>query len=206
MSGLLSLLNSLGPIGQFLAGLAAFLGVTSGFFLWLRRWLTHASTHITQATSAQIQCFIAEQLSEAAAAADPASFYTLDVNLENGLTMAVPMFPFREMIVSENIRMAVIHHSGESTTLLLRCPGVGHLQRHFHASTCETIEVRSGHVTHIETGRRYGPGETWIIPQGEIHSALFENCCLLIVHKPPLPTAAQVPVNLAAMRAVFPEN
>ncbi len=198
-------LDHLGPIGTFLTGLAACLTAGLPLAILLRKWLHHAAA-ITEATTAQIQGLLASQLIEAAAAAHPDSYLTLDVHFKNGLSIAVPMFPFREMMISENIRMAVIDHTSEVTTLTLRCKGYGHLPPHHHASTCEIIEVRSGYVTHLESGRRYGPGETWVIPQGEIHSAYFQNCLLIITHRPALPTASQRPVNLGSVAAYMAGN
>ena len=201
-----TILSSLGPLGQFLAGLAVFLTAAGTFILSLWKWLRGVRRDMVEATTAAMQRMIKESLLHCVSRLDPASYYTLDVHFAGGLTMAVPMIPFQELLVSENIRMAVIDHNATQTTLSLRCKGPGHLPPHHHETTCETIEVRSGYVTHLETGRRYGPGETWVIEQGEIHSAFFENCTCLVIHRPPLPTAAVRPVDLDAMEKAFPPS
>jgi hypothetical protein len=192
-------LTTIGPLGQFLGGLAAFLTVAFALFAWVWKWVGGAKREIIEATTASMNRLIASNMLDACAGYPPEDYYTLDVNWEGGLSLMVPMFPFRELLVSENIRMCVINHDAEGTTMSLRCKGFGHFPRHHHATTCETIEVRTGHITHLETGRKYGPGEVWFIPPGEVHSAVLDNCSLIVVHRPPLPTAAIRPVDLSSM-------
>lgn len=184
---------------EFLAGLVAFLSAAIPAIRSLMK-----ARRTLEATTANMQKLVRGVLEAEAAKRDPESYYTLDVHFEDGdLTLVVPMFPFHEVIVSENIRMAVIDHNKDKTTLVLRCHGFGSLPRHHHAHTCETIEVRSGFVMDIETQKRYGPGDTWVIPQGVVHSAIFQDCVCIITHKPPLPTAKQRPVNLNLMGTLF---
>ena len=200
---MLEFITNLGPLGQFLVGLAETATVVGAFALWLWKWLRWLRRDMMEATTSAMQRMIKDALLHSVSRLDPASYYTLDVHFAGGLTLAVPMIPFQELLVSENIRMAVIDHNATQTTLSLRCKGPGHLPPHHHETTCET-EVRSGYVTHLEACRRYGPGETWVIEQGEIHSAFFENCTCFVIHRPPLPTAAVRPVDLDAMEKAFP--
>lgn len=197
------IIHHLGPIGTFLAGASAFLlGVVWPSFQYLRK----IKKECVEATTAHMQALIARNLMDQAARHDPDDFFTLQVAFDSGLTLAVPMFPFTEVLVSENIRMAVLCHDRETTTVQLRCVGFGHLPRHSHADTCETVEIRSGVVTHLETGRQYRAGEVWVVPPGEMHSATFHDAVVLLTYKPPLPTAARQPVDLQNMRRIFPTS
>lgn len=195
-------LDHLGPIGQFLVGLAAFLGATGAMLRHARRMVAH---DVIEATSNCMQKIIRTQLEREAGKADAADYYTLDIQFQGGHRMAVPMFPGKRMLVSENVEMAVQDHGKEQTELGLWCVGFGAVPAHCHQENCETIHIERGTVTHLETGRIYRAGETWLIEPGTWHSALFADCYCRIIHRPPLPTAAVRPADLSAMEKVFPE-
>jgi len=197
-----SIAPHLGPIGQFLVGLTAFLGLAATGWKAIRS----AKREIIEATSACMQRIIAASLKREAQRHQPHEFYTLDVEFEQGHRMAVPMFPGIRMLVSENIEMAVLDHTKEQTELGLWCDGYGTLPKHRHSENCERIVIERGTVTHLESGTVYRAGETWVIKPGEWHSAFFHDCYCRVIHRPPLLTAAVRPVNLDAMPAVFPET
>ena len=187
-------------LGTTLSGVAATLGV----LIPILRSLKKTKSEI-EATTASMQRVVANALQAAADREDPEKYFTLSVVFESGLSMAVPMFQLQEMYISENIKMAVIDNTPETTTVLLRCNGFGHLPKHRHNDTCETVEVRSGVVTHLETGTQYRAGDRWVIPPGEIHSATFQDCVLLLTYRPPLPTAKAQPADLSALHKVYPK-
>lgn len=199
------IINHLGPLGQFLAGLAAFLTVGGTALVWVWKWIKGAKKELIEATSHCMQRIIRQSLEREAAKRDPNEFYTLDIEFEGGHKMAVPMFPGCRMIVSENIEMAVQDHNKDRTELGLWCNGMGTLIRHKHADNCETIHIERGHVLHVEESRTYGPGETWVIEPGQWHSAVFQNCYCRVIHRPPLTAASVRPVDLEAMDKVFPD-
>lgn len=199
-------LDHLGPIGQFLAGLATFLTMAGGFTLWAWSTLKKLKHEVIEATSAYIYRIIRAALEREAARHNPSSYYTLEIAFEGGHVMAVPMFPGVRMLIAENVEMAVNDHNKDGTELGLWCDGIGSLVRHRHMESCETVHVERGAVTCLETGAIYRAGDTWHIPQGEWHSVTFHDCYCRIIHRPPLQTAAARPMNLDAIPAVFPEK
>jgi quercetin dioxygenase-like cupin family protein len=116
------------------------------------------------------------------------------------------MIPNEVVMISENLEISVIDHSGEATTLALRAKGHAFLPPHWHANTSELIEVRKGTITHLELGTVYKAGSAWFIPVGEPHSAVFSSDCFaLVTHRPTLPTAKERPVNLDRIEEAFRE-
>lgn len=184
---------------------------TSGLAAWIVAALKKALVKnqrelIVEATTAGIQAAIKRNLEARCEEEDPGKVLTLDVHFANGYVLLVPIFK-GAALVAENIVMRVARQERDFTALDLQAIGFGHLPPHFHASTCETIEIRSGTMTHLETGRIYRPGETAVFAAGEMHSATFESGTWCIVtHRPSLPTAKDRPANLSAMPDVFPQH
>lgn len=197
-------MNNLEPWGQFLTGLAAFLAVVIPVFRWLIvRPFHKARKDLQDATSETMHRIIKEKWSEAIESVDPESYWTLDVTFEGDHQMRIPMFPYKRLTVAENIKMAIVAHGRENTMASLICDGFGHLPPHFHPTTCETLEVKYGTVTHIETGHIYRAGDSWHIPAGEMHSATFQDAFVLITYKPPLKTAKESPPDFARLEDAF---
>ena len=114
------------------------------------------------------------------------------------------MIPGVAIGIAENLTIEAIHRDKESTTLAIVSTGEGLLPYHRHLRTNETIKVEKGWVLHVETGRRYTEGESWEIPIGEWHSAIFSpNCFVLVICKPTLPTAKESPVDIDDMEKAF---
>lgn len=189
-------------IGPILSGLGSSAVALVALVSTLRS-LRKARVELT-ATTASMQRVVAQSLQEAADKENPDRFWTLSVVFDGGLAIAVPMFRMKEAHVGENIAMAVLDTDGKRTLCMLRCVGFGYLPRHSHKETCETIEVQSGVVTHIETGVQYRAGETWVIPADEVHSAYFQDAIVFITYRPALPTARTQPVDLTALQKVYP--
>lgn len=189
---------------KFLIAVLTFLVTAGGAFVAFLKWLRAWRDTMVRATTGYMQQLIKRTLEREALKRDPSEFWTLGIEFEGGHKMAVPMFPGFRVMVAENIEMAVQDHGKDQTELGLWCEGFGTLKRHCHSDNCETVHVERGTVTHLETGRVYRKGETWTIEQGEWHSALFADCYCRVIHRPPLPSAAVRPVNLDAMKSVFP--
>jgi hypothetical protein len=195
---------SLSEIGTFLSGVAAAAIPIWAVTLWLfNRFFKQKEKELTDATTASVQRLIRDRMLSTIEDLDPQQFYTLDVNFRDGMSMTVPMIPRKPLHVLENITLEVIDHNSEVTLLFLRCDGFGHIGPHHHAFTCETLEIRSGIVTHLETGKQYRTGDVWVIPAGEVHSATFQDCTAFVTHRPSLPTAKERPVDLEQMGAIF---
>lgn len=183
---------------------------TSGLAAWIvaaikKAVATSQRDVIHEATTAAIQEAIRQNLEARCEREDPKNYLTLDVHFPSGFCLLVPLFRGGEL-VGQNISMRVARHGPGSTALDLQCHGFGHLPPHYHASTCETIEVREGVVTHLETGTIYRPGQTWVVPAGEMHSATFQDAWCIITHRPALPNGIERPANLSAMPSVFPAS
>ncbi len=198
------------PWVKFITAVISFVvtagGAISLFVGWFRRWAARTRMEILDAaTTAGIQAAIKQHLEGLAEKEDPSNYFTLDVHFEGGLMMAVPMFKGAGALVAENIIMRVARHGKDYTALDFQCHGFGHVPKHYHANTCETIQVMEGVVTDLLTGTIYRHGDTWTVPPGEIHAATFDNCWCIITHHPCLPTAKERPLDLDAMDQVFPK-
>ena len=192
-----------GEIGTLLAGIAAIFTVlwTIGMCV-VKKWFARLNLTV----SATVLKYVKRHLEESISGRDPNTYYTLDVHFTNGISLIAPMIPNEAVTISENLEISVIDHSGDSTTLSLKAKGDAFLPPHWHAHTSELIEVRKGSITHLESGRIYRAGETWFIPVGEPHSAVFSrDCFALVTHRPPLPTAKERPVNLDRIEDAFRE-
>ena len=200
-------IHALGPLGTFLLGIAAiitaFMALGSVFYRYICKYIRKAKEELIDVNTANMQAMIAKQWSEKYAATDPSDCFTLDVEFETGHRMKIPMYQHCPMMISENIEMAIISHSKDQTIAVLDCKGFGHIPSHRHEPTCEVLEVREGTVTHLESGRIYRSGESWTVPPGEFHSAIFQNAVVFITYRPPLKTAKEQPADFSAMKEVF---
>lgn len=193
-------------ITGFLAALAGLIGTLWGITVAVAAWFSKRQTkEIVDATTASMQRWCQEKMLDVVSNLNPESYYTLDLHFANGLSISAPMVPDVPLFVSENIQIKVISHTKDETMMLLSCKGFGTFLPHFHADTCETIEIREGHMTSRETGTIYRKGDTWAIPANEMHSAIMEDCVAVITHRPPLPTARQRPVDLDNVNLIFPK-
>lgn len=189
----------------------ASLAGTSGLAAWIvsalkRSFAQNTREIIAEATTAGIQAAIKRNLEARYEEEDPAKTLTLDVHFPNGYVLLVPLFQ-GAALVAENLVMRVAMQNKEFTALDLKAIGFGHLPPHFHATTCETIEIRTGSMTHLETGNIYRPGQTAVFAPGEMHSATFEpGTWCIVTHRPSLPSAKDRPANLSAMPDVFPPH
>lgn len=195
---------SLSNLGALLGGIAALLTIMFAIGVKVAKCISDRSTRaIISATTASVQAFIAGQLMRSIEGRDTASYYTLDMRFPDGQFLHVPMIPGMPLMVLENISISVISHSAESTILSLVCVGYGHISEHCHAIATESIRIERGLMTDQQSGRQYRAGDEWRIEAGEFHAAYFHDCVAIITLRPSLPTAAQEPVNLTAMKSIF---
>jgi|TARA_R110002110_G_scaffold5141_2_gene26440 quercetin dioxygenase-like cupin family protein len=184
-------------LGGFFGGLGVLLtALTTITILAFKRVIKTA-----QEVETRIDGLIASHLESQLANRDPSRYYTLDITFKNGTTLVVPMIPLVEVTFAKNLHAFVADHNEQETTIQIRSTGFAALPPHSHAHSCETIEIRRGSVTHLETGHVYIAGDIWSIGIGEVHSAVFSGNFLgLITHRPKLPTAKTRPVDLAGLR------
>jgi quercetin dioxygenase-like cupin family protein len=137
-----------------------------------------------------------------AKALDPSSYHTLDFRLRSGDELHIPIIPEVWIQILPSCRITLARTEHHATVYLLDVQGFARLPWHSHIGQ-ETIQVLRGTMTDRKTGRLYRSGEIWDIPAGSEHGADLENALLCIAYAPPLPTAAQRPVDLSAIHTVF---
>ena len=188
----------LSGIGALLVGVSALLTAVGGVgVMILKRSIAKTGRDV----EVRIDDLVANHLEGQLIDRELDSYYTLDISFENGVEIIVPMIPLAEITVAKNLHLFVSDHNGDETTIQLRSTGFASLPPHHHSNSIETIEVRRGTVTHLETGHIYRHGDMWEVAINEVHSAVFsDNFLAFIVHRPALPTAKQRPVNLEALK------
>lgn len=192
-------------LAKLLGALTAILTPLWGITMFIQSRIAKRQTgEIVAATTAAMQAFIARQLMQCIDGRDPNSFYTLEMAFPGGESMRVPMIPGLPLQVLENIKVTVTSHTKSETIATLVCEGFGNVGMHSHPTHHESIQVVSGTMTCMTTNKIYRQGDIWEVPPGEMHGAFFANCVLVIRYHPPLPTAANAPVNLDAMKVLFP--
>jgi quercetin dioxygenase-like cupin family protein len=194
-------------VGEFLGGLAAIITVLFAVFTWLFTRISKINTaNLLESNNQVYQKIITKQMLREIEDLDPDKFYTMDFKFPSGEFLHVPMIPNKPLTVLENIKMTVLAHDEEATILTMTCKGFGHIPEHCHEFTCEEVKVIRGTITCIKTGKTYGRGDVWYIPPQEFHGAHLHNCVAIVTHKPPLKTAAERPVNMESISAVFKDQ
>lgn len=199
--------NNIGEIGHFLAGLSAILTASFAFLTWIFQKITNTQTSkLIDANTHAVQQILAKQLLKDIDELDPEKYYTLDFKFPTGEFLHIPLVTNKSLTILENIKMTVLSHNEESTLITLTCTGFGTIPEHCHEYTCEEIKILKGTMTCLKTGKRYVAGDVWSIQAKEFHGAYLHNCVAILIHKPPLPTAYERPVNLIAMNKIFKED
>lgn len=145
---------------------------------------------------------LGEIASQQTKALDPSSYHTLDFRLRTGDELHIPIIPEIWIQILPNCRITLARTEHHATVYFLDVKGFARLPWHSHIGQ-ESIQVLRGTMTDRKTGHIYRFGEVWDIPPGTEHGADLENALLCIAYAPPLPTAAQRPVDLSAIHTVF---
>lgn len=92
-----------------------------------------------------------------------------------------------------------------STSYLLKCDNTARLLSHKHTGSEEVLVIK-GEMVDLNTGVRYKPGETWVIPADTPHAVHFdappqlnESFMALVTVRPRLPYTSEVPLDLDAL-------
>jgi hypothetical protein len=139
---------------------------------------------------------IRKGMQEAAEEAGPDHTHVIRCSFLTGHYIAAPLT--RKWITVDRSGAAVqlLHSDEESTRYQLDCPGPYEIESHNHPEI-ERVTVVNGSMADMITGRIYGPGETWEIPEGKNHHVLFGTGTMVYIKVvPPLPTIRKVPLNL----------
>jgi hypothetical protein len=127
---------------------------------------------------------------------DQAHIRTLDIRFEGGIYISLPVIIGVSYSPYPGLEMTGLrtNHDGTHYTLATQQPVT--LVRHCHEEE-EGVEVVSGTMTDLDSGRVYRRGETWQIDPNKNHRVYFESHGLfLCTIKPPLPLANDRPVNV----------
>lgn len=178
--------------------------------LAVAKWIDGRAKKRTDAVAKRVESvmsLLVRRLTSQMAAAgekDPHGCLTLDFATPNGTRLRVPIPRFEKIEVWEGVWMSQqLGAPADASLLLLECPSLSALPDHLHWESVEEATVISGSMTDLKTGRIFHAGESWTIPSGEVHSASFHRAVVLLKIKPPLPTAAQAPVQLDGFEDVL---
>lgn len=189
--------TTLGEISGFIVGVSTLIGTLWGIGMWLvNRWVKRVESTVLICQKKYLEAMTQN--------INPTDYYTHDIHFMNGVSIVAPMLRSVELSMADGLLMSVVDHNDSETTLTVSTRDSSYLRQHYHKHSSEHLEVRSGYVTHLETGRIYRVGEVWTIEQEEIHSAIFSPGFFgFLVCRPPLTTAAERPMNLENMVKAF---
>ena len=139
---------------------------------------------------------------------DRKTFMAMSYCIENaGIKTMIHLPLFFDEITEpiDGLKMHCISHTKDATLYeinTLDWPMEVLLDLHSHDRT-EKVKVISGRMVDLKHGRVYGPGEEWILPAGEPHTATFHRALCIGTMIPALPTAEEQPIDLGAMLHVY---
>ena len=79
-------------IGIFLTGCTAFIGILWGIGKWIIANV-HRNTKVVEANTASVMEFVERHMLGLIDGRDPESYYTFDLNFEEGKSIRIPMIP-----------------------------------------------------------------------------------------------------------------
>jgi uncharacterized RmlC-like cupin family protein len=128
--------------------------------------------------------------------------HVIRISFLTGHYVAVPLTRKWVTVARSGAAIQLLHSDHESTRYQLDCPGPYEIESHSHPEN-EHVTIVYGDMEDMNTGRIYGPGDTWEIPSGVPHHVLFSTGTLAcIVVTPALPTARQVPISLDDLKFI----
>lgn len=191
---MIELLKKIPALMEWLVPLMVFL--TGAGFLRMLSWLKQFRKQVVaEATTATMDAMISQGMLAAIANLDPKGYFTLDLEYEAGGKDHLPVLRDRFLRISQNTVALVLDSSAKGTILSMVCQGHGRVESHRHAGS-EELTVIQGTVTCLKTGEVYRAGDRRLTEPGVYHGAALHDATCILVHLPPLPTAAERPVSL----------
>lgn len=193
--------------GTFLSGMAAALAFAAP---WIIRIIEKRNKkQITQAIDSWYFSKLKEGLASAADRAGPDRTRIIDIKFLNpDVLIRLPVILDKWLTVLPGCDIIGDQFSAEKTVYLLRTDNTTRIRRHTHEGA-ESVLVIIGSMRDPMTGRVYQAGETWQIPEGVVHSVVFEapednssHGLFMVTVTPPLPTSAQVLLQLDGLAAL----
>lgn len=190
--------------GQFLSGAAA----ATLAFIATAKWVVSIlerrnKAAIQEAMSEVFMAKIKNYLTHAAEVAGPHKTRVIDIKfLTPEALIRLPVIVDKWLTVLPGCEIMGDEYASDYTTYFVRVDNAARLRRHTHEGE-ESVLVIKGSMKDMSSGKVYLPGETWDIPPGTVHSVLFEapedsasHGLYLVTVRPPLPTSAQVLLQL----------
>lgn len=140
---------------------------------------------------------------------DKGEYVTLDYRMTGAdgetICLRIPLSNQRATQCLMGLRLWLLTHNKLETVYSINTMGFHapvRLHWHWHDER-KTIKVVMGTMVDVQTGRRYGPGESWVLEPGVIHTADFDNAYCVATLRPPLPFASEKPIHLEGMTEVY---
>jgi hypothetical protein len=193
--------------GPLLSGMAALMAVMLAALRFLqdrseRRIKTHHEQTVAT-TMREVLREMARQTLRDIEGVPLREIYCLDVRLQSGRVMGIPMVLRRWVQYLPGLSLMLTRTDREETEFFMEVSSPSFLPWHSHEEQ-ESIWVIRGWMTDMSSGKRYGAGEFWKIDPEAMHRAWFEagTLCRVVV-RPPLLTAKERPVDLRDMETAF---
>lgn len=130
---------------------------------------------------------------------DPKKLHTLDIMFAHGVYVSIPVVIGMTYSPWPGMDLTGIASTEIETTYSLKTVQPVALVRHSHEER-ESVMVLTGSMTDLDSGRVYRRGEAWDIEPGMDHRVYFEAPGVFVATiQPPLPHAAERPVNVDRM-------
>jgi quercetin dioxygenase-like cupin family protein len=172
-------------------------------------WITRSDRKLTQlvnTTRKELLTAMANNIERQFSNMDKSTYLTLDYRMDgDSQCLRIPLAYTRVTECLLGMRLQLVDHSEKETTYSVSTLGFGapiRLHWHYHEEM-EIIQVIRGTVVDVQTGRRYGPGASWVVEPEARHIADFDNAYALCTVRPPLPWASQHPINLSGVAEFY---
>ncbi len=164
---------------------------------------------ITEALDSWYFRKVKETLVSAADRAGPHKTRVIDIKFLNpDALIRLPVILDEWLTVLPGCDIMGDQFASDYTSYFLRSENTARIRRHTHEGA-ESVLVVRGSMRDLATGTVYREGQTWNIPSGIVHSVVFEapednssHGLFMITVTPPLPTSAQVLLQLDGLAAL----
>ena len=172
---------------------------------WVSR-IDKRMTRLVSVTREDLLRSIASNMAKCFEGLDKTTYVTLDYRMDGDVQcLRIPLAYNRVTECLQGMRLQLVENNAKETAYSISTLGYHspiRLHWHYHEEM-EMIQVIRGTCTDVQTGRKYGPGEIWVIEPGVRHTADFSDCYALATVRPPLPFASTHPMQFGGIEAVY---
>lgn len=195
-----------GEIAGYIGSGAATIGVVLSVFRYWMNAVEARTTKLVKATRTELLTAIGNNMERLFQGIDKKAYVTLDYRMDGDVEcLRIPIAYDRVTECLQGMRLQLVEHNEKETVYSISTLGMHapiRLHWHYHEEM-ELVQVIRGHVIDVKTGRRYGPGEAWLIEPNERHAADFDDAYVLATVRPPLPYASTHPIKLDGIAEVY---